>query len=89
MAEIPFGWVVRSIHVWSSHLLVGTVFVHFFSVFFMRAYRTPREFLWISGMVLLFLVLGFAFTGYLLPWDTVAYFATEIGTEIPRTIPVI
>ncbi len=87
--KVPFGWLIRSIHSWSANLMVATVFVHFFSTFFMKAYRRPREMMWMSGVVLLMLVLGFAFTGYLLPWDTTAYFATQIGTEIPRSIPVL
>lgn len=89
IAQVPFGWLIRSLHSWSSNLLIAIVFVHLFSVFFLRAYRKPREILWFTGVILLFLMLGFGFTGYLLPWDTTAYFATKIGTEIPRTIPVI
>jgi cytochrome b6 len=69
--------------------MVATVFVHLFSTFLMKAYRKPREVTWISGVVLFMLVLGFGFTGYLLPWDTTAYFATQIGTEIPRSVPLI
>ena len=87
--EVPFGWLVRSIHNWSSHLMVATVFIHFFSTYFMKAYRKPREIMWVSGVLLLFIVLGFGFTGYLLPWDTTAYFATQIGTEVPKTVPVL
>jgi cytochrome b6 len=87
--RVPYGWLVRSIHRWSANLLVATVFVHLFSTYFMKAYRKPRELTWLSGLVLLSLVLGFGFTGYLLPWDTTAYFATQIGTEIPRSIPLI
>ncbi len=87
--QVPFGWLIRSLHSWSANLMIGTLFVHLFSVFFMKAYRKPRELMWISGVILMLLVLGFGFTGYLLPWDTVAYFATQIGTEIPRSIPVV
>ena len=89
MTQVPFGWLVRSIHSWSANLMVACILIHFFSVYFMKAYRTPREMMWFSGTILLFIVLGFGFTGYLLPWDTTAYFATQIGTEIPRTMPVI
>ncbi len=87
--QAPFGWLIRSIHSWSANLMIATVLIHFFSNFFLRSYRKPREFMWLSGVVLLFLVLGFGFTGYLLPWDTTAYFATQIGTEIPRSTPVV
>jgi cytochrome b6 len=69
--------------------MIAVVLLHMASVYFLRSYRKPREVMWFSGALLLFLVLGFAFTGYLLPWDTTAYFATQIGTEIPRTIPVV
>jgi cytochrome b6 len=87
--EVPHGWLIRSIHSWSANLLVGTLLVHMFSTYFLSAYRKPRELMWVSGMLLLFLILGFCFTGYLLPWDTVAYFATLIGTEVPRTLPIV
>jgi cytochrome b6 len=87
--HVPYGDFVRSVHVWSSHFMVGTIMVHMFSVYFMKAYRRPREAMWLSGFVLLLLTLGFGFTGYLLPWDTTAFFATEIGTEIPRSFPLI
>lgn len=89
MSEVEYGWLVRSVHSWGSNLMVALVLVHMFSTYFMRAYRKPREAMWISGVIVLLLVLGFAFTGYLLPWDTTAYFATQIGTEIPKSIPVI
>ena len=85
-SQVPYGWFVRSLHAWSANLMVATVLVHLFSTYFMRAYRRPRELMWVSGLTLLLVVLGFGFTGYLLPWDTTAYFATQIGTEIPRTI---
>ena len=87
--RIPFGWLVRSIHGWGANLMVAVLLIHFFSTFFLKAYRAPREAMWVTGVLLLMLVLGFAFTGYLLPWDSTAYFATQIGTEIPRSIPVI
>ncbi len=87
--EVPYGWLVRSIHSWTANLMIGSLFIHMFSAFLMKAYRKPRELMWISGLLLLFLVLGFCFTGYLLPWDTIAYFATLIGTEVPRTVPIV
>lgn len=89
MTRVRHGWLIRSIHSWSANLMVATVFIHMASTFFLKAYRKPRELMWITGVILLFIVLGFAFTGYLLPWDTTAYYATQIGTEIPRSIPVI
>src|SRR5437867_8592594 len=58
--QVPFGWLMRTLHSWSANLMVGTMFVHLFSVYFMKAYRKPREVMWFSGVILLFLVLGFA-----------------------------
>lgn len=89
ITQVPFGWLIRSIHSWCSNLMIAAVLVHMFSNFFLRAYRKPRELMWLSGVLLLFLVLGFGFTGYLLPWDVTAYFATQIGTEVPRSTPLI
>jgi len=87
--QIHFGWLIRSVHNWSANLFLISVFVHMFSVFFMKAYRRPREFGWWSGMLLLLLGLTFGFSGYLLPMDDLAYFATKVGLEIPNAIPVI
>jgi len=89
MAKVPFGWLIRSIHSWSANLLVFVLFVHMFSVFFLKAYRRPRELTWISGMFLLFLMLGFGFSGYLLPWNKLAFFATQVGTDIAGAVPVV
>ena len=89
MAEVPFGWLIRSIHAWGANLFVGAVFLHLISVFFLKAYRAPREVTWISGVLLLFLTLGFGFSGYLLPWNTLSYFATKVGTDVPAQIPGI
>lgn len=87
--QIHFGWLVRSVHNWTANLFLLSVFVHMFSVFFMKAYRKPREFGWWSGMVLLLLGLTFGFSGYLLPMDDLAFFATKVGLEIPNSIPII
>src|SRR5689334_723525 len=87
--RVQYGWLVRSVHSWSANLMVFCVFAHMFSVAFARAYRKPRELTWISGVILLFLVLGFGFSGYLLPWNTRAYFATKVGTEVAGQVPAI
>lgn len=87
--EIRFGWLIRSIHSWSANLMVAAAFVHMFSAFFMRAYRAPREFLWWSGLGLLSLAMLFGFSGYLLPMDDLAYFATKVGLGIPAVVPVV
>ncbi|WP_294344447.1 cytochrome b N-terminal domain-containing protein [Prosthecochloris sp.] len=85
--EVPYGWLIRQVHAWSANLMVLMAFIHMFSTFFMKAYRKPRELMWVSGFVLLVLTLGFGFTGYLLPWNELAYFATQIGTEVPKVAP--
>ncbi len=87
--EVPFGWLIRSIHSWAANLMIATLLLHMITVFYLQAYRPPRELMWMSGFILLFLILGFGFTGYLLPWDDVAFYATQIGTEVPKSIPVI
>ncbi len=89
MTEVKFGWLIRSIHSWSANLMIATLFIHMFSVFFMRAYYPPREITWISGVLLLFIVICFGFSGYLLPWNKLAFFATKVGTEIAGVVPVI
>ncbi len=89
MAEVRFGWLIRSIHSWGANLMVFTVFLHMFSVLILKAFRPPRELTWITGVGLLGLALGLGFTGYLLPWNTLAFFATRVGTEIPGVLPVV
>ncbi len=89
MAEVEFGWLVRSIHHWAANLMIFTAFLHLFSVLLLKAYRAPREITWLSGVVLLGLSMGFGFTGYLLPWNELAYFATRVGTEIVGAVPLV
>jgi len=89
MTEVKFGWLIRSIHSWSANLMIATLFIHMFSVFFLRAYYPPREITWISGVLLLFIVVCFGFSGYLLPWNKLAFFATKVGTEIAGVVPVV
>jgi quinol-cytochrome oxidoreductase complex cytochrome b subunit len=89
VTEVQFGWLIRSIHSWSANLMIATLFIHLFSVFFLRAYRRPREMTWVSGVVLLFLAICFGFSGYLLPWNKLAYFATKVGTEIAGVVPIV
>jgi cytochrome b6 len=89
MTRVPFGWLMRSIHAWSANLMVAAAFAHFFSVLFLGAYRRPRELTWLSGVLLLGLTLAFGFTGYLLPWNELAFFATRVGTDMAATLPVI
>lgn len=87
--QVYFGWLIRSVHSWGANLMIFAAFVHMFSVYFLKAYRKPRELTWLSGVILLFLVLGFGFTGYLLPWNTLAYFATRVGTEMAGSVPLV
>ena len=89
MTEVKFGWLIRSIHSWSANLMILTLFIHMFSVYFMRAYNRPRELTWVTGVVLLLLSVGFGFSGYLLPWNEVSFFATKVGTDIAGDIPVV
>ncbi len=89
MSEVPFGWLIRSLHSWSANLMIFFLFAHMFSVFFMRGYRRPREITWITGACLLFISLGFGFSGYLLPWNSLAFFATKVGTDILGEIPLV
>ncbi|MEJ2082796.1 MAG: cytochrome bc complex cytochrome b subunit [Acidobacteriota bacterium] len=89
MTTVPFGWLIRSIHSWSANLMIFFLFVHLATVYFMKAYRPPREMTWVTGTLLLFLALAFGFSGYLLPWNRLAFFATNVGTDIAGAVPVI
>ncbi len=89
MTEVKFGWLIRSIHSWSANLMILTLFIHMFSVYFMRAYDRPRELTWVTGVVLLLLCITFGFSGYLLPWNTVSFFATKVGTDIAGVVPIV
>lgn len=89
MARVRFGWLVRAVHAWSANLMILAVFLHLGATFFTKAYRRPREVTWLTGVGLFFITLTFGFTGYLLPWNTLAYFATQVGTEIAGDVPLI
>src|SRR5262245_17117811 len=89
MTDVRFGWLIRSLHSWSANLMIAMLFVHMFSVYFLKAYRAPREITWLSGVILLFLSLAFGFSGYLLPWNTLAFFATKVGTEVAGVVPFV
>ncbi len=89
MYQVPFGAVVRGIHHWNASVMVVLVILHMATVFVLGAYKYPRELTWMVGVGLLLLTLGFAFTGYLLPWDQKAYWATVVGTNIPGTLPFV
>lgn len=85
---VPFGWLTRSIHAWSANLMVFFAFLHLVSVYFMKSYRPPRELTWVTGVLLMFLTLAFGFSGYLLPWNQLSFFATNVGTDIAGVVPI-
>ena len=87
-SEVPFGLLTRNVHRWAAHLMVFFVFLHMMRVFYHGAYKPPREFNWVVGVVLLFLTLMLSFTGYLLPWDQIAYWAITIGTNMANYAPL-
>lgn len=89
MSKVEFGWLMRSIHSWSANLMVLAAAVHMFSVYLTKAYRRPREITWVSGVLLFYLSLAFGFSGYLLPWNELAFFATKVGTDIAGSVPLI
>jgi len=87
--EVPFGLLTRNIHRWAAHLMVFFVFLHMMRVFYHGAYKPPREFNWVVGVVLLFLTIALSFTGYLLPWDQIAYWAITIGQNLASYVPIV
>ncbi len=89
MSDVKFGWLIRSVHSWTANILIGAIFIHMFSSYFLKAYRTPRELTWVSGFFLLLIFLFFGFSGYLLPWNELSFFATRVGTDIAGTLPLI
>ncbi len=86
---VGFGQLIRNVHRWSAHLMVLVVFLHMVRVFYAGAYKHPREFNWVFGIMLLLLTLAFSFTGYLLPWDQLAYWAVTVGTNLVKYVPII
>ena len=87
--DVAFGTLVRNMHRWGAHLMVLSVFLHMSRVFYHGAYKPPREFNWVIGVLLLFLTLFLSFSGYLLPWDQLALWAVTVGTNMAGFIPVM
>jgi len=87
--EVSMGSVVRGVHHWSANLMIVTIVLHMIRVYIYGAYKKPREINWMTGVLLLCMVMGFGFTGYLLPWDQKAYWATKVGTSVMGTIPIV
>ena len=89
MNGVAFGWLVRGIHHWGASLMILIVFIHMLRVFVTASFKYPRELTWLIGIGLLISTLGMGFTGYLLPWHQMAYWATTVGTQIAGSVPFI
>jgi quinol-cytochrome oxidoreductase complex cytochrome b subunit len=89
MNEVNFGWLIRSVHAWGANLMVIFCLLHLLRIFFQGVYKAPRELTWVVGFLLLAVTLAFGFTGYLLPWDQRAFWATTVGSEIAGAVPLI
>ncbi len=87
--RVVFGGIIRGVHHWAASASIVVAALHLGRVFLFAAYRSPRRWTWVSGVLLLFVLLGFGLTGYLLPWDLKAFFGTQVATEIPGSLPVI
>ncbi len=87
--EVAFGQLLRNMHRWGAHLMVLVVVLHMVRVFYTGAYKPPRQFNWVVGVVLLILTLGASFTGYLLPWDQLAFWAITVGTSVAGYAPLL
>ena len=89
MNEVQFGWLIRGIHHWGASLMVLVVFIHMLRTFVTASYKYPRELTWLVGIGLLLITVGMGFTGYLLPWHQMAYWATTVGTAIAGSVPFV
>ncbi len=89
MHQVNFGWLIRSIHAWGANLMILFCILHLLRIFFQGAHKAPREITWAVGVLLLGVTLGFGFTGYLLPWDQRAFWATTVGSEIAGVVPLV
>ena len=87
--QVPFGWLIHGLHYWGSNAFIVIIFIHLLRVFIWGAYKTPRQLTWLVGVFLLLLVMALSFTGALLPWDELGYWAAEVGTSIAGTVPII
>ena len=87
--QVPFGWLVHGLHYWAAQAFIVVMGLHMARVFIWAAYKKPRELTWVLGVVLLLLGAAFIFTGAILPWDTLGYWAGEVGTSMAGTVPLI
>jgi quinol-cytochrome oxidoreductase complex cytochrome b subunit len=88
-AEVNFGWLYRQVHAWGATLMILAVVLHMTRTYFFGAYKKPRELTWVTGVIIFIVTITFGFTGYLLPWNQIAFWATTVGTESANQIPVI
>jgi len=86
---VAFGWLIRSIHQWGAQLMVIFIIVHMLRVFWTAAYKHPREFNWVAGVLLFAVTMAFSLTGYLLPWDNKAYWASTVSTSLMAEVPYL
>ena len=88
-ADVQFGWLYRQIHAWGASVMILAVVLHMIRTFFWGAYKKPRELTWVTGVLIFIATITFGFTGYLLPWNQIAYWATTVGTESANKVPLI
>jgi len=88
-AEVQFGWLYRQIHAWGASVMILALLIHMTRTYFMGSYKKPRELTWVTGVLLFILTITFGFTGYLLPWNQIAFWATTVGTESASKVPMI
>lgn len=88
-AEVHFGWLYRQVHAWGATLMILAVVLHMIRTFFSGGYKKPRELTWVTGVFLFIITITFGFTGYLLPWNQIAFWATTVGTESANKVPLI
>jgi quinol-cytochrome oxidoreductase complex cytochrome b subunit len=86
--QVPFG-IMREVHRWGAHAMVITVWIHMFRVFMTGSYKPPREFNWVIGVILLLSTLVLSFTGYILPWDQIAFWAITVGMQMATYAPLV
>lgn len=89
MTRMHFGWLIRGLHAWGANIMILLLVAHMFRTFVMGTFKKPREMTWVVGILIFAIVLVFGFTGYLLPWNQVSYWATIVGTEITGAIPLV
>jgi len=87
--EVPFGWLIRQLHAWGATLMMLAVILHMTRTYFMGSFKRPRELTWVLGVLLFMLTMLFGFTGYLLPWNQLSYWATTVGTEVVGAVPFV